>query len=70
MPQLFSTHIHNKPSLSEDHSLRPVSGNVSVELLAIAVPLHGVQGVPLQVVGALQHQVLPPDGVGRDGLLC
>ena len=65
----FKTHIDYKPGLSEHDGLRPVGRNVSVELLAIAIPLDGVEGVALQVVGALQDHVLSPDGVRGDGLL-
>ena len=65
----FKTHIDYKPGLSEHHGLRPVGRNVSVELLAIAIPLDGVERVALQVVGALQDHVLSPDGVRGDGLL-
>lgn len=65
----FKTHIDYKPGLSEYHGLRPVGRNVSVELLAIAIPLDGVERVALQVVGALQDHVLSPDGVRGDGLL-
>ena len=41
------THVNNEPGLSEDHRLWSVSGNVSVELLTIAIPLDGVQRIPL-----------------------
>ena len=41
------THINNEPGLSEDNRLWSVSGNVSVELLTIAIPLDGVERVPL-----------------------
>ena len=37
---------------------------MAIELLAVAVPLDAVQSVPLHVVAALQHHVLPQDGVG------
>jgi len=60
--------IDYKPGLSEHHGLRPVGRNVSVELLAIAIPLDGVERVALQVVGAFQDHVLSPDGVRGDGL--
>ena len=41
------THVNNEPGLSEDHRLWSVSGNVSVELLTIAIPLDRVQRIPL-----------------------
>ena len=37
--------------------------------LAIAVPLDAVEAVPLQIVEALQGDVLAPDRVAGDGLL-
>ena len=66
--EIENTHIDDESRLSEDHSLRSVGRNVSVELLAIPVPLDGVERVALQVVVALQHHVLASDGVGGDGL--
>ena len=44
---LKMTHVNNEPGLSEDNRLWSVSGNVSVELLTIAIPLDGVERVAL-----------------------
>ena len=64
MREKTETHIHPEPELGEDGGGRAVAGDVAVELLAVAVPLDAIQPVPLHVVLALQHHVLPPDGVG------
>ena len=56
--------------MTEHNSLGPVSGDVSVELLTIPVPLDAVETVALQVIQTLQGDVLAPDRVAGDGLLC
>lgn len=61
--------INDEASLPEHHGLGPVSGDVSVELLAIPVPLDTVEAVPLQIVEALQSDVLASDRIAWDGLL-
>ena len=65
-----STHVHQQAGLGEDRGGWLVTGDVTVELLTIAVPLDTVQSVPLHVIPALQHHVLPEDGVGREGGSC
>ena len=66
---LLATYIHDEARLAEDHSLRPVGGDVAVELLPVPVPLHAVQRVALQVVGTLQRYIRPLYTMGRNGLL-
>ena len=66
---LLATYIHDETRLAEDHSLRPVGGDVTVELLPVPVPLHAVQRVALQVVGTLQGYIRPLYTMGRNGLL-
>ena len=46
-----------------------IDQSVSSIHLAIAVPLDAVEAVPLQIVEALQGDVLAPDRVAGDGLL-
>ena len=41
------TYIYDEASLTEHNSLGPVSGDVSVELLTIPVPLDAVEAVSL-----------------------
>ena len=49
----------------EDGRFGLVRRDVSVELVAVAVPLDGVELVALHVVVAVQLRVLPTDSVGR-----
>ena len=49
----------------EDGRFGLVRRDVSVELVAVAVPLDGVEFVALHVVVAVQLRVLPTDSVGR-----
>ena len=47
--------------MTEHNSLWPISGDVSVELLTIPVPLNTVEAVSLQVVETFKGDVLPSD---------
>ena len=49
--------------MTEHNSLGPVGGDVSVELLAIPVPLDAVEAVSLQVVETFKGNVLPSDRI-------
>ena len=49
-----TTYIDMNARVCEDSSVWGVSGDVSVELLTIPVPLHTVQLVPLHVI--VTHQ--------------
>ena len=53
----------------EDGRFGLVRRDVSVELVAVAVPLDGVELVALHVVVAVQLRVLAADGVRWDGHL-
>ena len=63
------THVDVDSVAVEDGRLRFVRRDVSVELVAVAVPLDGVELVALHVVVAVQLRVLAADGVRRDGHL-
>ncbi len=61
-----NTHVDVDPVPVEDGRLGVVRRDEPVELVAVAVPLDGVQLVALHVVAAPQLGVLAPDGVRRD----
>ena len=67
MQGVVCTHVHQEAWLGEDRGGWTVAGDVSVELLPVPVPLDAVEPVALHVVAALQHHVLPEDGVGGEG---
>ena len=49
--------------MTEHNSLWSISGDVSVELLSIPVPLDAVEAVSLQVVETFKGDVLPSDRI-------
>ena len=51
--------------MTEHNSLWSISGDVSVELLTIPVPLDAVEAVSLQVVETFKGDVLPSDRIAE-----